>query len=168
MIDRIRVRRDDRATRIRLIALGAAAGTAVGLVLGRLFDPAVGRRRRKEIRDRTAGAVRRSGRRVGRFGRHSVSHAHGLAERAKHRHEEPKDLDDATLTDKIETQIFRPADVPKGQINVNVQKGVVQLRGEVPSHELIDDLEDQVRKIQGVRDVENLLHVPGVAPHMHQ
>ncbi len=50
--------------------------------------------------------------------------------------------------------------MPKGQINVNVQNGLVQLRGEVPQTGLIEELEAQVRRIQGVRDVENLLHPP--------
>jgi hypothetical protein len=34
--------------------------------------------------------------------------------------------------------------------------------------EAVGVLENQVRKIQGVRDVENLLHLPGVEPQMHQ
>src|SRR5438093_5127140 len=126
MIDKIPLRRGARAGRTRLLVVGTAAGTAlgavVGIVYGRLFDPVAGKRRRTELRDRTAAFFRRGGRRAGRFGRYSASYTHGLAQRATHRHEEPKDLDDATLTDKIETQIFRPADVPKGQINVNVQE----------------------------------------------
>jgi osmotically-inducible protein OsmY len=51
--------------------------------------------------------------------------------------------------------------VPKGQINVNVEDGVVYLRGELEQHDLIEDLGVQARKVQGVLGVENLLHVPG-------
>jgi osmotically-inducible protein OsmY len=51
--------------------------------------------------------------------------------------------------------------VPKGQINVNVEDGVVYLRGELEQPDLIKDLEAQARKVQGVLGVENLLHVPG-------
>ena len=58
-------------------------------------------------------------------------------------------------------------DVPKGQIDVNVQEGVVQLRG-VPRPELIDELVSRVRKINGVREVESLLHLPGAQAPMHQ
>jgi osmotically-inducible protein OsmY len=58
--------------------------------------------------------------------------------------------------------------MPKGQINVNVQNGVVQLRGEVRSRDLIDELVSQTRKVSGVRDVENLLHAPGEQAPMHQ
>jgi len=164
MRNKIGMRRDQKNGRARVLMVG----TLVGIVLGRLFDPISGRRRRAELRDRGAALLRRGGRRAGRFGRHLGSYARGLTQRARHARPEAKELDDATLADKIQTEIFRPADVPKGQINVNVQKGLVQLRGEVPRPEMIHDLETQVRRIQGVRDVENLLHPPGVQPEMHQ
>jgi osmotically-inducible protein OsmY len=51
--------------------------------------------------------------------------------------------------------------VPKGQVNVNVEDGVVYLRGELDQLDLIEDLAAQARKVQGVLAVENLLHVPG-------
>ena len=149
-------------TRVRTGVL--LLGTAIGFVLGRLTE----RPRRAELRDRTAGMFRRTGRRATRLGRYTVSQARGVTQRATHVREKRKDYDDATLADKIRSEIFRSADVPKGQININVQNGVVQLRGEVPRPELIDDLVAQVRRIQGVEDVENLLHVPGVTPQMHQ
>ena len=53
---------------------------------------------------------------------------------------------------------FRDRDVPKGKINVNAENGVVFLRGEVASPELVETLETRVRKVHGVRDVTNLLH----------
>jgi osmotically-inducible protein OsmY len=69
-----------------------------------------------------------------------------------------KDYDDATLAHKVETELFRPADVPKGSISVNVNNGVVELRGELPDQKQIDELGDSARKIAGVKDVRNLLH----------
>ena len=74
---------------------------------------------------------------------------------------------DVTLAHKVETELFRSDDVPKGQINVNAQDGVIQLRGEVPE-DLIDDLVEKARSVQGVIDVENLLHTPGQPAPMHQ
>jgi osmotically-inducible protein OsmY len=62
-----------------------------------------------------------------------------------------------------ETEIFRDSDIPKGQINVNAENGKVVLRGEVEQPELIKDLEQRTKKVQGVQEVENLLHVPGAA-----
>jgi osmotically-inducible protein OsmY len=48
-------------------------------------------------------------------------------------------------------------------VNVNAERGVVFLRGEVKDESIIKDLEKAARKVQGVREVENLLHVPGTA-----
>jgi len=79
-----------------------------------------------------------------------------------------KVVDDTTLTHKVESEIFRDAEVPKGQINVNAQEGVVQLRGEVPTEDMLDDLVEKTRSVEGVRDVENLLHLPGSPAPMHQ
>ena len=71
------------------------------------------------------------------------------------------EYDDVTLARKVESEIFRDVWVPKGQINVNAENGVVVLRGEVNQLEMVRDLEEKARKVQGVKDVENLLHTPG-------
>ena len=137
-----------------LIGLGAA--------LSYFFDPQQGRGRRAVTRDRTAAFFRRRVRQGGRLGRAASAQAEGLAQKAKHLEEEPKPQpDDVTLTRKVETEIFRGADIPKGQINVNAENGKIYLRGEVGQPELIKDLEDRARNVQGVQDVENLLHLPG-------
>ena len=69
-----------------------------------------------------------------------------------------KDYDDVTLARKVETELFRPADVPKGAISVNVNDGVVELRGELPDQGQIEALGATAKQIDGVRDVRNLLH----------
>jgi osmotically-inducible protein OsmY len=160
MREKIGLRPELPKRRLRLLLVGAL----IGVALGRLFDPISGRRRRAELRGRSKKIIRQSARKSARL----ASYLQGRAQRAAHRHEQPKDFDDVTLADKIKSEVFRSAEVPKGQINVNVQEGLVQLRGEVPRPELIGDLEEQVRRIHGVRDVENLLHPPGVEPQMHQ
>ena len=88
----------------------------------------------------------------------------GWAKRVRHLREAPKEYDDATLAQKVQSEIFRAADSPKGTVDVNVANGVVQLRGEVERPELIDDLIRNVRKVQGVRDVESFLHLPSTPP----
>ena len=149
---------------LRKLFLGGILGS-----LGTLFfDPQQGRRRRKMLVDRTAALFRRTGRRAERAGRGAGARVYGMSQQVQHREEEPKDYDDATLTAKVETEIFRDAEVPKGQINVNVQEGVVQLRGEVPSEDMLNDLVEKTRSVQGVRDVESLLHLPGTPAPMHE
>ena len=135
---------------------------ALGATLSYFFDPQQGRGRRAEARDRVAAFFRRRIREGERLGRSASGQAGGLVQKAKHLQEEPKPQpDDVTLTRKVETEIFRDPDVPKGQINVNAENGKVYLRGEVGKPELIKDLEQRARKVQGVQDVENLLHLPG-------
>jgi osmotically-inducible protein OsmY len=134
----------------------------LGAALTYFFDPQQGRRRRAMAGDRIAAFFRRRTRQGERLGRAASSQATGLAQKAKHRKEEPKPQpDDVTLTRKVETEIFRDAEIPKGQINVNAENGKIYLRGEVGQPELIKDLEERARKVQGVQDVENLLHLPG-------
>lgn len=135
---------------------------ALGAGVMFFFDPVSGHRRRKETVDRTLGFVRRRARESARLGRGVAAEVYGVSQRARHRREAPKPQpDDVTLAHKVETEIFRDADVPKGRINVNAEDGVVFLRGEVEQPDLIRDLEEKTRKVQGVRAVENLLHAPG-------
>jgi osmotically-inducible protein OsmY len=137
--------------------LFALAG-AIGAALAYFFDPDSGRRRRTELIKRTGKAFRRAGKRAG----DAASQAEGMKQKATHREEQEKPQpDDVTLARKVESEIFRDAEVPKGKVNVNVEDGVVYLRGELEQPDLIKDLESQARKVQGVRDVENLLHTPG-------
>jgi osmotically-inducible protein OsmY len=161
----LRRRRDTtKAEKATIFGLGAATGAALLFFI----DPIAGRRRRKLAADQAAGKARRSWRRGGRAGRDATAEAHGLAQRLRHRHEEPKDFDDVTLARKVETEIFRDAHVPKGRINVNAREGVIELRGELDSADLIEELVEKTRRVQGVRGVENLLHVPGTPAPMHQ
>jgi osmotically-inducible protein OsmY len=68
--------------------------------------------------------------------------------------------DDVTLVHKVESIVFRDPTFPKGQINVNAEEGRVFLRGQVDRPELIRELEEAVRRVPGVRGVENRLHLP--------
>jgi osmotically-inducible protein OsmY len=135
----------------------------VSAALTYFFDPDSGKRRRAVARDRVLAFFRQQGRQVGRT-------AQGLVQKAKHARTDDKlaDPNDATLARKVETEIFRDPDVPKGRIDVNAEDGVVILRGEVERPELIKDLEDKTRSVQGVKGVENLLHTPGSDAPMHQ
>ncbi|HET8606517.1 MAG TPA: BON domain-containing protein [Gaiellaceae bacterium] len=141
---------------------------ALGWLAAWFADPQQGRRRRAMSRDRGLASLRRLGRRSRRAGRGAAAHAYGLKQHALHLHEQPKGpVDDVTLARKVETEIFRPADVPKGKINVNAENGKVVLRGEADTPELIDELVRKARRIQGVREVESLLHLPGASARPH-
>src|SRR3954453_20559342 len=66
----------------------------------------------------------------------------------------PKALDDVALARKVETVIFRDDSVPKGKIDVHAADGVVWLRGEAKTPEMIKTLERQAAAIPEVKRVE--------------
>ncbi len=136
------------------------AWTGIGAGLMYFFDPQRGKSRRKEVVKRGAGFSRRLVRRGQRTGQAVASQTYGVTQKVVHRHEEEKDLTDETLAAKVESEIFRDSDAPKGHVNVNVVDGVVYLRGEV-QEDLVEELESAARNVSGVKDVENLLHAPG-------
>ncbi len=149
---------------VLMTSLTLAGGLAVGALTMYFFDPERGRARRVKAKDMTLGAVRRVGRRAERLGRATGAETYGLVQKVRHLRPAEKDYDDATLAHKIESEIFGDPNVPKGKINVNVEEGVVALRGELDHPEDINAIESKVRKIPGVVDVNNLLHLPGVEP----
>jgi osmotically-inducible protein OsmY len=149
---------------MRLLLAGA-----FGALIAFFFDRDNGRRRRAVTRDRVAAIFRSTGRRTERLARGVAVTAEAAQQKVAHlREEEKPQPDDVTLARKVETEIFRDPDVPKGQINVNAEEGVVVLRGEVQTPEMIRDLIARTRQVQGVRDVESLLHLPNTPAPTHQ
>ena len=144
-------------------ACGVACGIAVGALLEYFLDASAGRRRRHTARDRAISRVRRGERRASARARRAESHALGIARRtlnvARHGQREP--LDDVTLARKVESELYRRAPAPKGHISINAEDGVVFLRGVMDRQEDIERVGTVTRQIAGVRDVENLIHLPG-------
>jgi hypothetical protein len=138
--------------------LASIAGAGVMYFL----DPDRGRRRRNIALDRVAATVRRASRRTERFRRVAGAELYGVAQKAAHAlDEERMPPNDATLARKVETKLFAGPNLPKGRINVNAEHGVVVLRGELDRPEQIDAVEKAARKVSGVLDVKNLLHLTG-------
>lgn len=77
------------------------------------------------------------------------------------RAQDDPDPDDNTLRDRIESELFRFPEIPKGDININVENGVAVLRGQIKDRATIDMIVDLVRDVENVRDVESYMHVPG-------
>jgi osmotically-inducible protein OsmY len=130
----------------------------LGALIAYFFDPQNGRSRRAEAGQRIPAMLRRTTAKAEQTGKAASAQATAVKAKATHRKEAEKPQpDDVTLARKVETEIFRDAEVPKGKINVNAENGKVVLRGEVEEPSLIEDLEKRTKKIQGVREVENLL-----------
>lgn len=157
----LRFRRRARGTTRAGSAALALSGVAAGAMLAYLLD---GRRRRRAAR--ATAPLRRSRRRAARATRIAFVRTEGRARGVLHglRRRERETPDDVTLAHKVESIVFRDPRFPKSQISINAEEGDVVLRGQVDGPELIRDLEQAVRRIPGVREVENLLHPPGTPP----
>jgi hypothetical protein len=147
-------------SRKRAIGTGLLAGAA-GATAAFFLDPVSGKRRRSVARDwilaRARGAAQ-GGRRAGGF---IGARTYGAVQSVRHRRDAGVPENDQVLAHKVESELFQGNDFPKGQININAENGIVVLRGQVATPDLIQRVEGQVRRIQGVREVENLLHLPG-------
>jgi osmotically-inducible protein OsmY len=72
-------------------------------------------------------------------------------------------LNDPALAAKVESEVFRDQQIPKDKLSVSVENGSVYLRGEVPDQNTMDELIARARKVDGVKGVENLTHLPSDA-----
>jgi BON domain-containing protein len=156
------LRREPRAAGWVGTTLLAAVTAAAGAIAAFLLDPARGRTRRARLIDQGGATIRRAARQAGRAAHFARSTASGRLAAVRHAgHGDEPFADDVTLTAKVETQLFRDSSVPKGAININVERGIVVLRGEVPDQEMRDRLAGEAGSISGVWSVHNLLHLPG-------
>jgi len=72
-------------------------------------------------------------------------------------------LNDPALVQKVESELFRDEHIHhvKGHISFNAEYGVIYIRGEVPDEATREDITIRARRVDGVRAVENLTHLPG-------
>lgn len=147
-----------------------AIGAAVGALTAYLLDPVRGKSRRAIAVDWTRAQLRRGMETVNRLGRYSSNTAAALPHRMVSISSRPRPAeDDLTLRDRVESEVLRDPDVPKGQINFDVENGIVTIRGAVDNAFRISTIEKAVFQVPGVIGVENLLHVAGTpAPNKAQ
>jgi osmotically-inducible protein OsmY len=148
-----------KASGVSSKAVGAAG--AAGLAAGYFLDPDSGKRRRHVARDRALGLIRRGARKTGRQADYVESTVEGKVEAVKSKTAPPKPAaNDQALAERVKSEIFQPADAPKESVNINVENGVVYLRGQVKRPDEIKKLVKEAEAVDGVRGVENLLHTP--------
>jgi BON domain len=134
-------------------ALGLGAATGFGLAK-------LDRRRRHEAVDRSRAAVRHAAVTTRRRADYEAGKVKGAAHAVTAPLRPARTYDDATLADKVRSELFRPHDAPKGHVSINVAKGIVELRGQLQDADQIERLVQEARRIEGVADVRNLLHRP--------
>jgi osmotically-inducible protein OsmY len=143
--------------------IALVAGAAAGATAQYFLDKQAGARRRNTARDQAMALARRKAHDVAAKTDYVAGQAKGkVASMKPTRSDDRKyeDLGDAALARKVETEIFRADDAPKGKVDVNAENGVVFLRGEV-ERDWIERLERDAEQVAGVKAVRNLLHAPG-------
>jgi osmotically-inducible protein OsmY len=139
------------------ILLGAAIGAAAAWFL----DPNDGTRRRNVARDKTIKYARRGKDEAARKAAYADGTLKGKVTAAAPgtgREPAAERLNDPALQAKVESEIFRDPAAPKGKVSVNVQDGIVVLRGELADQATIESLQEAAASVEGVRGVESLLH----------
>ena len=97
-----------------------------------------------------------------RLWRGAAAETYGVSHRIVHLVPKTTEVpDDETLCQRVESQLFRDRHIPKGNINISCEHGTVILRGELDFPGDIERIDDRVRRVQGVRSVQNLLHPIG-------
>jgi osmotically-inducible protein OsmY len=146
---------------MRRAGLATLAG-AMGAAAAYLFDPDRGRARRAQARDQLFAKARRTSRELDRKARYAGGSATGAVRKATSAATPSKPSpNDVALVRKVESHIFRAEDAPKGRVSLNAEEGVVFIRGEVETQEQIDMLVSGAQRVDGVREVRNLMHLPG-------
>jgi osmotically-inducible protein OsmY len=138
-------------------------GATIGAAAAWFLDPNDGTRRRNVVRDKAMKYARRGKDEAARKATYAGTAVKGKATAAAPgtgREPAEERLNDPALKAKVESEIFRDPDAPKGQVSVSVEEGIVSLRGEVEDPGTIEALRDAAAKVDGVRRVESLLHTP--------
>jgi hypothetical protein len=144
----------------------AVVATGVGVVSAFLLDPTMGPARRGRLRERVAGQVQRIGRRTGRVPISPDVDGTGIGGRPDGEMYDASS-DAVGLAQRVETELFRDPDIDKARISITVDARTVFLRGTADTPTSIAMVERRVRRIPGVGEVVNLLHLPGTPVPNH-
>ena len=134
---------------------GAAivTGAAAGLTLMYLFDPDRGKRRRVQLLEQAESKARRLGKEVAAKAEDVYHRAQGAVREATRCAGE--EVTDDVLRDRVRSRLGHIVPRP-GQVETEVNHGIVELRGTLPATERSSLLKN-IRAIPGVRGVEDLL-----------
>ena len=134
---------------------GLAKMAVVGIgtaIVAYLFDRDRGKGRRAQLMDQTKARVRRAAEAARKQAEYQSNRIEGLTHQFK-AGESPDDLDDATIRQKVKSEVIGPASLPN--IEVDVRNGVVTLSGDLEDSQY-RDLMKKIMKISGVHSVDQV------------
>jgi osmotically-inducible protein OsmY len=135
-------------------------GAAVGAAAAYLFDPDAGNGRRSRLRDQTGAMLRRGRERADELSRHAGNVIEGKLHEVARAGDADRAMDDATIADRIRSEVLGRRGLDAADVVVNVEGGVAYLRGAAPRPEAIDEIVERTAAVAGVGAVENLMHLP--------
>jgi osmotically-inducible protein OsmY len=139
---------------VRIVGIGAAAAAAMYLL-----DPDRGRSRRAKLSDQAAGLARKAEEKTRAQAEYQKGVMQGLAHDLTEPFRPEPDFDDETLRQKVKSEAIGRWDGPKSDVDVEVNEGVVTLKGNVDT-EKADRLIRLVKGVPGVASVNDRLSVP--------
>jgi osmotically-inducible protein OsmY len=145
--------------RVRTLLVGGLIGAAIAY----FYDPVSGAGRRARLRDQAVSELRSRRERAEATSRHLSNIARGAMSEFASPGPDNTDPDDATISERIRSEVFGAADVPKDRIALTVVDGIAELRGELDSDEEIRMITERVSYVPGVREVRNLMRTHGDA-----
>src|SRR5205807_702668 len=123
--------RGRRRTPKRPSSFSVITGAVFGAIAVYFLDPERGHARRAKFIDWSGARLRRGGRALNQMRTRTGSSAAAFPQRMVSLRSGRRPADDLTLRDRVESEVFGNPEVPKGRINLDVESGVVTLRGQV-------------------------------------
>ena len=139
---------------VRIVGIGAAAAAAMYLL-----DPDRGRTRRAKLSDQAAAMARKAEEKARAQAEHQKGVVQGLAHDLTEPFRPEPDFDDETLRQKVKSEAIGRWEGPKSDVEVDVESGVVTLKGNVDSQN-VDQLIRLVKGVPGVASVSDQMSVP--------
>ncbi len=139
---------------VRFVGIGAAAAAAMYLL-----DPDRGRSRRAKLSDQTAALARKAEEKGRAQAEYQKGVVQGLAHDLTESFRPEREFDDETLDQKVKSEAIGRWDGPKNDVEIDVENGVVTLKGNVDT-ENVDDLIRLVKGVPGVASVNDQLSIP--------
>jgi hyperosmotically inducible protein len=138
-------------------------GGLLGAAVAYLFDPVSGRGRRARLRDRAGAYARKAETRADKLSRHAGNVLEGAKHEVLGAGDDARSMDDATIADRIRSEVLGRPGLEAGSLVVDVENGVAHLRGELDDPARAEEVVDLTRAVAGVKDVESLVHTAGSA-----
>lgn len=129
-----------------------------GAALAYFFDPDRGRARRTQTRDQLISRARSMTEDVEKQARYVEGQLQGVRARADGKGKmDPQD--DHLIKQGIE-QRLAAAGLDTTDVVIDVTDGVVGLRGQVPSADQLDKVQNETTSVPGVEEIHSWLHLP--------